>query len=233
MRREVREELKRVFEPPKPQGKRAFLRALAQPRISILRFALTQLGYIRRWSWAVSVMIFAGSVAASVWSPSRILGIVSAFAPLLALTVVTESGRSESYEMAELEMATRFSLRSVLLARLGLLGLANLVMFFLLLPVVVWRQELGVLRAGLYILLPYLLTAFAGLWVLRRFRGREAVYCCVGVAACISFLAAMLFETVPRLYQPDMVSWWLAGVLALSVGTVRQCTGIVRDSLAA
>lgn len=44
MRREVREELKRVFEPPKPQGKRAFLRALAQPRISILRFALTQLG---------------------------------------------------------------------------------------------------------------------------------------------------------------------------------------------
>ena len=137
MRREVREELKRVFEPPKPQGKRAFLRALAQPRISILRFALTQLGYIRRWSWAVSVMIFAGSVAASVWSPSRLLGIVSAFAPLLALTVVTESGRSESYEMAELETATRFSLRSVLLARLGLLGLANLVMFFLLLPVVV------------------------------------------------------------------------------------------------
>lgn len=59
------------------------------------------------------------------------------------------------------------------------------------------------------------------------------MYCCVGVAACISFLAAMLFETVPQLYQPDMVSWWLAGVLALSVGTVRQCTGIVRDSLAA
>ena len=44
---------------------------------------------------------------------------VSAFVPFLGLSAVTENSRSMVYAMSELEMSARFSLRSVILARMG------------------------------------------------------------------------------------------------------------------
>lgn len=134
MKQHLRQELKNVFDAPQPLHKRAFLRALEQPKISIFAFVLTQLGYIRRWVWIVSALVFVLSAAGAAGLPSDTVWVASALMPLLALTVVSESGRSQNYEMAELEMATRFSLRSVVLARLGILGMENLIVLVLLLP---------------------------------------------------------------------------------------------------
>lgn len=140
MKQHLRQELKNVFDAPQPLHKRAFLRTLEQPKISILAFVLTQLGYIRRWVWIISALVFVLSAAGAAGLPSDTVWVASALMPLLALTVVSESGRSQNYEMAELEMATRFSLRSVVLARLGILGMENLIVLGLLLPVGIARQ---------------------------------------------------------------------------------------------
>lgn len=229
MKQELRNKLKRAFEPPAPLNKRDFLRTLEQPGISIFMFVLSQLGYIRRWIWIVSAFVFALSVMGAVWLPADVVWTISALTPLLALTVVSESGRSENYAMAELEMATRFSLKSVLLARLGILGVENLLILGLLLPVGIWRQRLGVIQAGVYVLLPYLVMTYAGLSIVRRFRGREAGYFCAGVTVCISFAVMALRGGIPQLYQPDVLVWWIACVLVSGAGTVRQCVGIVRE----
>ena len=51
---------------------------------------------------------------------SNVLWITAALLPFVALLAVTEGTRSAVYGMEELELATRFSLKSVLLARLCL-----------------------------------------------------------------------------------------------------------------
>ena len=228
MRRELKEKLKHIFEAPEPLRKRAFLRTMEQAKISMPAFVLTQIGYIRRWIWIGSVLIFVLSVAGAVWLPAETVWVVYALIPLLALTVVSESGRSENYDMAELEMATRFSLRSVILARLGILGLENLVILGLMLPVGIWKQGFGAVQSGVCILLPYLLMTFAGLSVVRRIRGREAVYICAGIAVCISLLAMALHDSIWQLHRTDSLVWWIAAVLLLGIGTVRQGADMVR-----
>lgn len=236
MRRSLENELKYVFEAPEPMHKRAFLRTLEQPKTSVFAFVLSQLGYIRRWVWIVSALVFILSMMGAVGLTKDTVWVTSALMPLLALTVVSESGRSEIYEMAELEMATRFSLRSVVLARLGILGVENLFILGLL-SVGIWRQGgstlygAGVPTWGVCMLFPYLLTTFAGLTVVSRLRGREAVYICAGIAACISFSVMALRGSIVQYCQTGGL-WRTAAVLLLMllIGTARQCVGIVRQT---
>lgn len=229
MKRELKKELEYAFEAPEPLHKKAFLRRLEQPKISMPAFIFSQIGYIRRWIWILSVLVFVLSVMGAVWMPADTVWVISALMPLLALTVVSESGRSENYEMAELEMATRFSLRSVILARLGILGAENLVILGILMPVGMWKQGFGAIQAGIHILLPYLMMTFAGISIVRRIRGREAVYICVGVAVCVSFLVMTLHGGVLQLEQADRLVWEIAAILLLGIGTVRQCADMVRE----
>lgn len=227
MKQKLKKELDFVFAAPAPQRKRAFLRTLEQPRISIFMFVLSQIGYIRGWIWLVSVLVFAVSVLCAVWLSADMLWLVSALTPLLALTFVSESSRSETYEMAELEMATRFSMRSVLLARMGILGVENLFILGLLVPIGIWGQGLGLIQAGAYILTPYLLMTFAGLTIVRRVQGREAGYFYTGIAACICFCVMVLHGSIPQLYQSDALVWWVVCALLLGIGTAQQCAGII------
>lgn len=229
MKQKLKNDLKHAFEAPEPLHKKDFFRTLEQPRISISVFVISQIGYIRRWIWIVSVLIFVFAIVSAAWLSVDRLWMISALMPLLALTVVSESGRSENYGMAELEMATRFSLRSVILARLGILGMENLAIIGLLLPVGMWRQGIGVIRSGVYILTPYLLMTFGGLSIVRRFRGREAVYFCIGIAAFISFGVMVLQGSVARSYQTNAFVWWLICTVLLLIGTVKQCVGIVKE----
>lgn len=67
MKRALREELKRAFEAPEPLHKKTFLRTLEQSKISMPAFVLAQIGYIRRWVWILSVLVFVVSVMGVVW----------------------------------------------------------------------------------------------------------------------------------------------------------------------
>ena len=199
-------------------------------------FVLSQITYISKGIWWLSAAVFAAAclLAASPGmagdrNQNQVIWGISALAPLLAMTVI-----AESCQMAELEMATRFSLRSVALARLGILGLENLGM--LILFVFMGRggdgagQGGSMVQAGLGILLPYLLTSFLGLRIVRSFRGREAVYYCFGMASCISILVFMTHDHIRYLYQERNLLWWAAGTFALGVGTVKQYVRLVGDT---
>ncbi len=251
----LKEELQCAFAAPKPQRREAFLQLLSERSLGteqsletdrllktgLPSFVLSQVMYISKGIWWLSAAVFAAAclLAASPGmagdrNQNQVIWGISALAPLLAMTVIAESGRSQSFRMAELEMATRFSLRSVALARLGILGLENLGMLILL--AFMGRggdgagQDGSIVQAGLGILRPYLLTSFLGLWIVRRFRGREAVYYCFGMAACISIL---VFMTPGHMRYPEQernLLWWAAAAFALGVGTVKQYVRLVGET---
>ena len=73
--------------------------------------------------------------------------------------------------MEELELATRFSLKSVLLARLCLVGSLHAVLLLCLTLLCRGTGAASFGRTVVYLLVPYLLTAYGGLWLSRRLRG--------------------------------------------------------------
>lgn len=217
-----KKELQKAFEAPESPRKRDFLRRLEQPRMGVLLFLLTQVGYIPKWNWCLSGAVFLVALVGAVVLSVDMLWVISALTPMLALSLVTESGRSECYGMAELELATRFSLRSVTLARLCILGVENLLLLVGLVFFGVCNAVHVPLHAGVYILTPFLLTTFTGLHLVRRVQGQEAVYFCVGAAIFISVCVLFTREAVPGIYQPDHLAWWLIGAVILGIGTVKQ-----------
>ncbi len=223
-----KDELKQAFAAPYPLRKREFLRQLESRRISVHEFLFSQIGYIRKWVWCVSALVFIVCILGLTFLSGDVLWLISGLAPLLALTIISESGRSECYEMAELEMATRFSLRSLTLARLGILGVTNLLLLGLLFAVGLWNNTLDPLAAGLYIITPFLLTTFVGLYIVRKFKGREAIYACVGTAVGISFSVLISHNVIPFIYQESYLAVWTAVALALCIGNGKEYIAMIK-----
>lgn len=214
--------LKQGFTVPPPEKKEAFFRRAPLPAIGIGTFLGIQAAYIRKRVWVFSFSLFIAALVGSCMLGRDMLWDISAFMPLLACMLVTESSRSGRHGMAELEQSSRFSQKTVLLARLMVLGLGNLVLTCLLVPVVLQSSGKGVLQVGVFLLCPYLATSFLGVHVLRKVRGREADVICIGTAFLVSFGNTLLRRSCPRFYENATLGWWIFAVLFFSAGTIYQ-----------
>ncbi len=221
MNRYLKKSIRDAFDTPAPLRKKEFLRKLPPPSISMSSFLWGQISYIRKWVWAVCFCVF---VAAFMWARSAAwdaVWLLSALTPLLALTIVVESRRSDICGMAELELSSRFSLKSVTLARLTILGMANFILLCLLLLLPFYQTD-RFLQAGVYLLCPYLFTAFTGLWVSRKIRTKESVYSCMGIAVMVSFVCLNLHSVRPTLYEPAAFLWWVCAFFLSGAAFLRE-----------
>ena len=223
MKQTERDALARAFEPPKPWEKRTFLRSLPQKRDTAWKLLWVQFQYIRPWTWGLSALVFISALLIGRTENERGLWWISAMTPFLAMALVTELARSSAYGMEELELATRFSLKTVVLGRMVLLGLSDLVVLAVLL--VSLPSPAGTLRVGLHLVLPYLSSALLGLRLVRRMRGTEGFLAALA-AACLVGCGAWAVEAWVRL----PLSWWLLAAVALMVWTVRECRSVLTQS---
>ena len=220
--RHLKKELKLFYSAPAPLRKRAFLRRFPQRGISCQKFILQQAGYIRKWVWLISFAAFALGMAGSILLDKRLLWICSAMMPVAALSAMTENTRSALHRMEELEMACRFSLKSVLMARMGIVGVLHLLFLGAAVPLI-WKADLfAFLRTGVYLFMPYLLTTFLCLAVTRRVRGGESLYACMGIAVLVSGVYFYLQYTAAFLFHAKYFQWQLAALLLLVFATARE-----------
>lgn len=186
MKNRMKEQLKIIYEAPEPVEKERFLKAIGEPEISHWRLLVYQVRYIRKWNWVLAAVIFLTAVIGVRTVEKGIIFIVAASVPFLALSMVVEGSRSLRYGMEELEMASRFSIKTVLAARLGALGISNMILLCTLVPVLCDDKCEGILYTGLYILIPYFLTTFLDLAVIRKVHGSEGTYLCLGNTVLVS-----------------------------------------------
>lgn len=214
--------LRRVYEAPEPKDKRRFLMEMSMPPISYGRFVYEQIFYIRKWVWVLSAFIFVFALFGAGHMKNDMVWCMSALMPMLALTFITECCRSEVYGMTEFELASRFSLKSVVLARLGILGLANFVLICMAASVVFVDGSISVLRTAVYLFCPYLLTAFLGLWAVRKTHGKQSIYACLCIAVGISAMYMLLHQNVPMLYAKSKSAKWVVVLLVSGAGAFRE-----------
>ena len=215
-----------AFPGPDAARKRAFWRRMPAPPVSHLRMVLRQAGYVRPLTWAASLAVFAAALTLGRLIPADAVWTAAALTPFAALAGAAESGRSALYGMEELELSSRFGLRSAVLARLGAVGLVHAA---LLAALAAALGDGGFLRTGVYLLTPYLLTDLLSLAAVRRIRGREALYVCAGAAVLTAGLALAL-HGVRDIYAPANFRWWLLALAAAAVLTGREYRKTIRKT---
>ena len=220
MSNQLKRSIQKAFAAPKPdqQEKVSFLRSLPQPQIGMFRFMLVQASYVRKLSWALSSLILLLALFCAYNISEDTLWVVSAVVPVLGLFAVTEGNRSMMYGMSEFEMSTRFSLKSVVLARMSILGLINFAVIAVLTPLCCIGNDFSLLQTGMYLLVPYLLTVNFSLWIARRVNGKETIYGCMCVAVIVSGINTGLHFVTDLVYQEIYISWWIVLSIFLFIG---------------
>lgn len=217
MNRKLKKALRNAFEPPGPIREKEFIKQFPRTGISTMSFVVSQIGYIQKYVWIVSFGIFFIALMGAGVFEKDVLWVISALIPFIALSFVTENNRSNIYRMAEFEMSARFSMKSIVLARMGILGLCHMILLIILIPLSAIYSVATVFQAGLYLFVPYLLTTFAGLWAVRKIHGREAVYVCMGIAICVSGLNMFTKAIFPYIYTKEYNINWLMLFFIISI----------------
>lgn len=213
-----KELLQQAFGAPASRNKRAFLRRMPRQEVGLGTLILSQAAYIRKWVWAVSFLLFGLVVLLAQYVELDIIWMLSAIMPFAALLIVLEFARSSAYGMSELEMSSRFSLRTILLARMVMLGAVQLIGLLLTIPV----TRVRLLQNGVYLLVPYLLTAMLGLVAVRRLHGKESMYVCGSISAFVCVLCPLLPHFAPVLYEEQSAMLWLLAAVLLLAGLVKE-----------
>lgn len=228
MSRQLKKSIQQAFQfpVPNPKEKDRFLRALPQPSICMFQFILIQAAYLRKRTLLFSILLLFPVLTAANWMEPYALWIVSAFVPFLGFLMIAESTRSMACKMDEFEMSARFSLKSVVLARMSVLGLFDFLVLCCLILFCHKNSSISLFETGIYLFVPYLLTANISLWIVRHFRCKEAVYACMSAAALVSTAGALLHLKADFLYRLSYFREWLLLftllVIALIYGT--YCT---------
>lgn len=231
-----------AFAAPSPQRKTEFLEYLRKENmyrksmlsrrtqstnvtkssIGIGSFIFSQMAYIRKRVYLISLLILALAIMAADYTKTDSVRAVAAMMPFFALCMVTESARSETYGMVELEMASRFSIRSILLARFGTIGFMHMILLCILIPVVRHSALLSFIRIGIYLLVPYLAASVLELAAVRRFRGKEAISVCMAISVMVSVLNTILKALFTYLFGSKEFSIWLILAVYLAGRTILE-----------
>lgn len=230
MNKKLKQALKEAYHVPAPVKKAAFLRQHRRRELGRWELAAIQVGYIRWWIWGASLAVFGLILWTASWSAEQTWWGTASFTPILALLAVAENGRSRLYRMEELELACRIPRRSALLARMAGLGLFHLILLAVLTPPLAAWGAAGMVRTGVYLLTPYLLTAALGMELTRRIRGRECLLACGSAAALVSVLGTLLANQRPVLYRRESLSLWLAALAAAVLAAAMEITLNFREA---
>lgn len=224
MERKLEEKLAEYYEAPKPTGKRAFVRQLGLQRMNLFHVIAMQARYISKWVWMISALFFTATCLVAQVAEWKYVSMVLAFVPFLVMLSVAESMRSYHYGMEELELSVRFSLKSIVLARMVMLGLGNLLVLAGVMLMLKGEYQVNVI----YVMTPYFLTAGGGLCIVRRLRGNEGIFLCLGLAVLVCALQLYLPWSFAAIFKPEKVWVWVCACVIGIFVTIREAYRMIR-----
>ena len=232
MNSKLKKEIKSAFNPPKTKQKEKFFSDFDFPKATQFDFIKSQIGYIRKRVWILSgILILAVLYYAFFTFDSRYLNIlwtISSLLPFIALISITEIARSTSYRMQELEMSCKHRFSEVVLARLGILGSLNIIVFVIIIGVLVGKTDYSLIQFSLYILTPYMVTCMLSLLTLEHFS--ETNYVCGGISCFVSILNNILIYSYHIIYTDAYLHFWIILFTILVVTVIIQINKFIEKT---
>ena len=232
MNKKLKDDLRAAFDAPMPKRKSEFLLSVNFPKTSRYDFLLSQIRYIRKRVWIATLLAVVPALIV-IWPQmtENALGFVwavSSLFPFIALVGITEIARSVSHNMAELEICCKYSFSSVVVARLGILGCVNVIVFAVIITSFRVAGNVDVLRAGAYLLVPFLLTCSLSLFVFNRLQSRDSIYICGGISCGVSILNAFISNSYRIVLESEHTVFWIIAFIMLLICTVREMIKLIR-----
>lgn len=234
MKKKLKNGLRQAFAPPPPDRKEEFLKTLPYPSIPKWQLWLLQAKFIKKRAWVGSVGIFFllflfCQKDRLLFESRQEIGMISALTPMFALIASMEIIRSKQYRMEELEMSTRFSLGNVLLIRINLLGMMNMLLFLLLAPFLAIEHKVTYWQAGIYLLLPYLITSFFTLLAVCYLKAGDISFVCFAISAGVTIAFGTAAYGKPVIYEMKYIGMWMLAAGIFLLLTIRQITMLTRN----
>lgn len=209
-------EIKKYFEAPEPQEKSIFINKMCQENISGNKISSwymlwVQFSFISKWLWIISALLFICGFITSRYISEEIIWFISAAVPFIVTFSLSESMRSVIYGMQEFEMASRFTLKSIIMSRVIILGVGNMFLLF----IAVFLSGNNMWRNVIYILVPYLSSAIGGFVILRKFPAREGVYLSSIFSVVISVIDIKTAYKYTFIYEARYTGIWIIAVLLM------------------
>lgn len=195
----IKEALRSACTPPEPRNKDKFIRSIRYPKLSYSEFLLSQICYIRKRVWLFSaavLLIVIGAVYMIPQNEKYLVWIISTLIPFWALMTAMEISRSDMFGMSEIEAGCRYSLPQLIGARMIILGVCNFAVISAIAVILGFFSPLGMMKATLYILTPYITVNGISLVVLDKVTGLECVYMNVAAALGVSLTGIFLLGGV-------------------------------------
>lgn len=168
---------------------------------------------------AAALLILCVAIYRSAGDPRDI----PAFMPLFVLAVMPAIFKCQYYGMSEMEAVTRASGSQIVLAKLILVGAADLICMTFLVSFEVYLQsscrDIG--RIILYCMVPYL-VCMAGMLRLLRWGRKENMQICVTVSLGSCVCWGVLAKTLPWLYDASAFGIWIAAFLFFAVFFIKE-----------
>ena len=192
------------FQAPQPKHKKEFLRNLRAREVSMPEMLLQQVAYVRPAIWLFALALVAIAIGGSLMRVETTVNVLTMLMPFSAAIAVLETRRSERCGMAELEMTTRFSLRSVVLARMMIVGIVSFLILCISSPMIAAAFDAGTVLTAVRILIPYLITMSISLLAERSPLGRKTGYASLAIASGVSIIIYWIDN-----YEPNVVANYL------------------------
>ena len=232
MNRKLKENIAAAFDAPAPRRKTEFLSSINFLKVTLSDFILAQMGYIRKRVWLATLLAIASALLILYTNVTEnVLGFVWSVSSLLPFTVlagITEIARSISYNMAELESSCKYSFSDVVLARLGIIGCINLLMFAIVIALFHIEGSIGVWRLGTYLFVPYLLSCALSLFTLNRLRSKENIYICGGISGFVSITNAFLSNQYQSVFSDEYTLFWAIALCFLLLWTAGEIVKLIQ-----
>ena len=223
MKNEWEKQLNKAFYIPEPKRKAEFLKNIRAREVNTIEMLWQQTSYIRISVWLFAAAIVAFAIGGSLLKVEGTKSFITMIMPFTAAAAVLETKRSQKYNMTELEMATRFSLRRVVFARMIVLGIVALFILCVSSPVIAVAFDGKIILIAIHILIPYLVTMIISLQLERSAIGRKTGYLSLAVAGAVAAIVYWVsnFELgIVAFYAVVIESWGIFIVIALLVLTI-------------
>ena len=210
----IKRQIRELCRSPQPERKAEFFLNMKDQgllnkrpfRLSQGEFLAGQIVYIEKKIWLLSAFLLLFIAWICRYSSGNY---PFALTPFLASGILVQTRRSFRWKMAEMEYAARFSLRSVMLARMFLVGTADTAGLMIVILLVSPCFSYSLIRVFLYMMVPYLTASWLGSVYERKQRsdhGWGSVLICI--LSSIAFTAAPVF--FEQLYDERLTVIWAA-----------------------
>lgn len=240
MRRNLKKELKNLYNSvpaPDPEGMENLL-AMAKRRTpaiagerSMYRFILSQFKFIDRRILAIQLLLLClyGVLVSVVLRDETDFLLLVPAAPLVIMLGSSELSRSFRFNMAELEMASKYSLSHVLLARLVIAATLDTLSLSAMLALTALNGYGTIGSLILYGLVPGFVAAAGSLLLINRCKIGSIQYCVCAYCASLSVFGAVSVEEWPKWYDGTAIAVWLLILLLAAVSLALELYKLLRS----